>query len=191
MKFVAITGSIGCGKSTLADLLRQLGCLVYNVDGWTRYLYKNDSFNKLILQNFAEANDNGMVNKKILRNIVFNDIKELRKLEKLVHPFLKQKLRKIIRKNSKYNNLVFVDAALIFELGWNKYCDKIIVADVDSDIQKLRVMKRDGISAEDFEKIVDLQIKNCDKVNLGDIVIDTNKSLGLLKVELCKIVGIL
>jgi len=186
MRLIAITGSIGCGKSTLADLLRQIGYLVYNVDGWTRSLYRNENFCKLILNDFPEVNDNGKVNKKFLRKIVFDDTEKLRKLEKIVHPLLKQKLRKIIAKNAKSDELIFIDAALIYELGWDKYCDLIVVADVDCAIQKQRVMNRDGISEDDFEKIVSLQMNNNDKICRGDIVVDTNRSLAQLKIELFK-----
>ena len=186
MRLVAITGSIGCGKSTLADLFRQLGYLVYNVDGWTRNLYKNENFCKLILNDFPEVNDNGKVNKKVLRKIVFDDAEKLKKLEKIVHPLLKQKLRKVIAKNSKSDRLIFIDAALIYELGWDKYCDLVIVADVDYETQKQRVMNRDGISAEDFAKIVALQMDNNDKICRGDAVINTDNSLGKLKIEVFK-----
>ena len=186
MRLIAITGSIGCGKSTLADLLKQLGYLVYNVDGWTRNLYKSESFCKLILNKFPEVDENGKVNKKALRKIVFSDIEKLRKLEKIVHPLLKQKLRKVIYKNSRYDELIFIDAALVYELGWDKYCDLVIVADVDYDVQKQRVINRDGISAEDFEKIVALQMSNSDKVYRGDVVINTGKNLKQLKADLFK-----
>ena len=186
MRLIAITGCIGCGKSTLADLFRQLGYLVYNVDGWTRSLYRNENFCKLILNNFPEVNEKGKINKKFLRKIVFDDANKLKKLEKIVHPLLKQQLRKVIAKNSKFDELVFIDAALIYELEWDKYCDLVIVADVDCDIQKQRVMKRDGISAEDFEKIVTLQMSNDEKVCRGDVVINTNKNLRRLKIELFK-----
>ena len=80
MRLVAITGSIGCGKSTLADLLRKLGYLVYNVDGWTGNLYRNENFCKLILNDFPEVNDNGKVNKKFLRKIVFDDAEKFMSL---------------------------------------------------------------------------------------------------------------
>ena len=82
--------------------------------------------------------------------------------------------------------MIFIDAALIYELEWDKYCDLVIIADVDCDIQKQRVMKRDGISAEDFEKIVTLQMSNDEKVCRGDVVINTNKNLRRLKIELFK-----
>ena len=76
----------------------------------------------------------------------------------------------------------------MFEKGWSKYCDVIILSDVDYETQKQRVMKRDNISAEDFDKINDIQIKNSDKKFLCDIVIDTNKKKNLLKAELIKLI---
>lgn len=189
MKLVAITGSIGCGKSTLANLIKELGYVVYDVDMWTRNLYKKDKFNALILKNFPQVNENGKVNKKLLRNIVFSDKTQLEKLENIIHPILKQKLRQVIKNNADKNEIFFIDAALIFELGWNRYCNCIIVADVDKNIQKQRVMKRDGISEDEYNNIINLQMSNYDKVCRADVVINTNKSLGLLKVELFKVIG--
>ena len=189
MKLVAITGSIGCGKSTLANLIKELGYVVYDVDMWTRNLYKKDKFNALILKNFPQVNENGKVNKKLLRNIVFSDKTQLEKLENIIHPILKQKLRQVIKNNADKNEIFFIDAALIFELGWNLYCNCIIVADVDKNIQKQRVMKRDGISEYEYNNIINLQMSNYDKACRADVVINTNKSLGILKVELFKVIG--
>ena len=188
MKIIAITGSMGCGKSTLAGILHKLGYVVYDIDIWTRVLYKKNNFNKLILSYFPQVNDNGVVNKKLLRNVVFNDINQLRKLENIIHPLLENKLRKIIKTSYKYDDVIFIDAALIFELGWDKYCDLIIVADVNEQIQKQRVMLRDGISEEDFYNITNVQMNNNAKKCLADVVIDTNKSLEKLKMELIEII---
>ena len=76
----------------------------------------------------------------------------------------------------------------MFEAGWDKYCDLVIVADVDYEIQKQRVMKRDGISAADFDKINNIQMDNAKKIELADVVIDTDKPLNLLKTELLCII---
>ena len=73
-------------------------------------------------------------------------------------------------------------------MGWNKYCSSIIVADVDYEIQKQRVMNRDNISASDFDKIVKVQLDNEYKKVLSDYVINTDKKLGVLKVELIKLI---
>lgn len=108
--------------------------------------------------------DKGKVNKRKLRDLVFNDNRELKRLEGLVHPFLEERFFEMIRRNSRYDDVFFIDAALIFELGWDRYCDLVVVADVDYELQKQRVMKRDGITAVDFEKIVAVQMSNREKI---------------------------
>lgn len=189
MKIIAITGSIGCGKSFLANIIRSLGYVVYDADKWVKYLYYRPEFLKVIKQNFPEVFDaNGTFNKRKLRNLVFNNNQELKRLEKLVHPFLKQKLLNVIRKNSQTNRVFFFDAALLFEMKWNIYCQSVILADVDKNIQKQRVMIRDNISAADFEKIVSVQIDNEQKKQFVNAVINTDKTENLLKIELIKII---
>ena len=81
-----------------------------------------------------------------------------------------------------------MEVALLFEMGWDKYCSSIIVADVDKKIQKQRVMDRDNITSEDFDKIVKVQLNNDYKKVLSDYVINTDKTLGLLKIELINLI---
>ena len=184
MKLIAVTGSIGCGKTTLANLIRKMGFCVFDADGWVRRLYYQKNFIKVIAQHFPSVIENEKVNKRALRNIVFNDNQQLKLLESIIHPFLKQTLKNLKRKNAFYEDLFFLDVALLFEMGWEKYCDLVIVADVDYETQKKRVMKRDNISAEDFDKINNVQLNNEHKKILADVVIDTNKPLNMLKAEL-------
>ncbi|MDD4556021.1 MAG: dephospho-CoA kinase [Alphaproteobacteria bacterium] len=189
MKLVAITGSIGCGKTTIAKIVNKLGFSVYDVDGWVRRLYNKKDFIEVIMKNFPQSVENGKFNKRKLRKVVFNDKKELKKLEDLVHPFLDKTLKYYINKHSKTNYTYFIDVALLFEMGWEKYCDFIIVADVDYEIQKQRVMKRDNVSVEHFEQIVAVQLDNKTKKELADVVIDTNTTSNLLKLEIINIIN--
>ena len=189
MKIIAITGSIGCGKTFLANIIRGLGYVVYDADKWVKYLYYRQAFLNVIKQNFPKVfDDYGSFNKRKLRNLVFNNTNELKPLEKIVHPFLKQKLLNIIHKNAEKDCVLFFDAALLIEMKWNIYCQTVILADVDKDIQKQRVMARDNISAEDFEKIVSVQMDNEQKKKFADVIINTDKSENLLKVELINII---
>lgn len=189
MKIIAITGSIGCGKTFLANIIRSLGYVVYDADKWVKYLYYRQAFLNVIKQSFPKVFDNdGSFNKRKLRNLVFNNTNELKRLEKIVHPFLKQKLLNIIHKNAEKDCLLFFDAALLIEMKWNIYCQAVILADVDKNIQKQRVMARDNVSAEDFEKIVSVQMDNEQKKKFADVVINTDKSKALLKVELINII---
>jgi dephospho-CoA kinase len=189
MLLVGITGSIGCGKTTLAKIVKKLGYAVLDIDGWVRKIYYNKDFLKVLGQAFPGAVQNGVADKRYLRKLVFNDKTQLERLESLIYPFLNAQIRRLIQKHAQKNTIFFLDAALLFEKKWDKYCDFIILADVEYEIQKQRVMKRDNVSAEDFDSINDIQIKNEDKKHKVDKVIDTNKSLNLLKVELIDVLN--
>ncbi len=184
MKLIAVTGSIGCGKTTLSNLIRKMGFCVFDADGWVRRLYYQKDFIKVIAQHFPSVMEQGKVNKRALRNIVFSDAQQRKLLESLIHPFLKLTLKNLKRKNAFFDDLFFLDVALLFEMGWEKYCDLVIVADVDYETQKKRVMKRDNISAEDFDKINNVQLNNEHKKALADVVINTNQPLNVLKTKL-------
>lgn len=188
MKLVAITGSIGCGKTTIAKVLNGLGYTVFDVDGWVRRLYFQKDFINKVVETFPETSENGVFNKRRLRHLVFDDNKQLKKLEALIHPFLKNKLKEVIRKNAFIEDLFFLDVALLFEMGWDRYCDLILVADVDENVQKQRVMARDKVSAEHFEKINNVQMSQNDKKLLADVIVETDVPLNLLKAELLSII---
>ena len=136
MKLIAVTGSIGCGKTTLSNLIRKMGFCVFDADGWVRRLYYQKDFIKVIAQHFPSVMEQGKVNKRALRNIVFSDAQQRKLLESLIHPFLKLTLKNLKRKNAFFDDLFFLDVALLFEMGWEKYCDLVIVADVDYETQK-------------------------------------------------------
>ena len=190
MKIIGITGSIGCGKTTLANIAQGLGFGVYYADGATRRFYYQKDFIEIIDKNFAGVVVNGKVNKRALRNIVFNDRRELKRLEALVHPLLQKDLKLTIRKNARRAEMLFIDAAILFELGWDKFCDLIILADVDYEIQKKRVMERDKIAAEEFDRINDLQMDNKKKAVLADVIVDTNQPINRLRAEMIEIAEI-
>lgn len=191
MRLVAITGSIGCGKTTISNQLRSLGFVVWDIDGWVKTLYNKKTFLKDIEKVFPQVFKDGVLYKRDLRNLVFNNPKELKKLEDIIHPMLKKQLKQHIRVFAKYEEVVFIDVALLFEMGWDKYCYKIILADVPCEVAKNRVMARDKISAKDFEKINNKQIKNIDKQHLSDIVINTDISENMLRKNLIEIVELL
>lgn len=186
MKIIAITGSIGCGKTYIANLIKSLGYTVFDADKEVANFYKNSEFINLIKTYFSDCFENELLNKRKLRDLVFNDNHKLKKLESIIHPLLKQKLKQKIRKSVNKSNFIFIDAALIFEMNWDIYCDYIILADVDRKIQKQRVMKRDKISADDFEKIVAKQIDNNIKKEKSDLIINTENSDGKIKVLIIK-----
>jgi len=191
MRLIGITGSIGSGKTTLAKIVRDLGYAVYDVDAWVRRIYNNKKFLSELENKFSGSVKNGVADKRYLRKIVFNDSKKLAELESLVYPFLNKMIRRQKLKKAKENYIVFLDIALLFEKGWNKYCDFIILADVDYEIRKKRVMQRDNVSEDGFESIDNVQMSNEAKKELADVVINTDKSLNKLKVEMIKLLDLI
>ena len=190
MKLVAITGSIGCGKTTISDILRSLGYLVYDIDKWVRYLYYRADFLAVIRKKFPEVFVGNVFDKKKLRELVFDNPAKLRELEALIHPFLTQKLRRIIRKRVN-KGIVFVDVALLFELKWDKFCYSVVLADTDYETQKQRVMRRDNISADDFDKINKQQMPREVKKMKADIIIDTGVGKNKLRRNVVELVKVL
>lgn len=185
MKIIAITGSIGCGKTFLSGIVRSLGYPVHDIDKWVKYLYLKPSFLEIIKKNFPETFDEcGNFNKRTLRNLVFNDNRKLKILESIIHPFLKKKLLILIHRYAKKNIVMFLDVALLFEMHWDKYCYGVILADIDRSTQKLRVMRRDNIKEADFERIVSVQLDNEVKKRYCDAVVTTNKPANVLRAEL-------
>ena len=189
MIFVAITGSIGCGKTTVAHILRKLGYLVYDADKWVKVLYFKKDFLCEIQKNFPQVFVNGFFNKKMLRSIVFQNPQQLKILENLIHPFLTKKLRQIIRYR-RNDGIVFFEAPLLFELRWEKFFDCVIVADVDYETQKERVMKRDKISEDEFIRINALQMPRYDKICRADVVIDTGVDINKLRKSVVQMLGV-
>ena len=170
-------------------MIREEGYVVFDVDGWVRRLYYKKDFINRIREVYPETVDGWTVDKRKLRNIVFNDYDQLKKLESMTHPFLRRYLKDVIRRNSGSNKLFFIDVALLFEMNWQIYCDRVIVADVAYEIQKKRVMERDRVNGEDFDKINNVQMKNELKKKLADAVIDTDKPLNLLKLEVINLLA--
>lgn len=184
MKIIGITGSIGCGKTYLANIIKSLGFFVYNPDIWTRRLYNKMDFLDIIYQKFPQVFENKVFNKRKLRNLVFSDNKQLKKLEDIIHPLLKKELKRLINKQAIKEELLFLDVALLMEMGWNKYCDYVIVAYCDKETQIQRVMQRDKVNRDDVIKIISAQTDNKVKIENADYVINTMLSEGVNRIQL-------
>lgn len=182
MKIIGITGAIGCGKTTVANIIRDLGFEVFDADAEVKTIYENPAFLEQLKGVFPRVfHKGGVVDKRLLRNIVFCNQSELLKLENIIEPFLSELFLNKVNSVSARRGWLFIDAALLIEKGWNKYCDKVIGVDADLETQKQRVMTRDNISEKEFFDIYNLQMNNAKKCELVDVVINTQCALPELK----------
>jgi dephospho-CoA kinase len=133
----------------------------------------NDEYvhRKICLHFGMESYVDGKLNTAYLSDIVFNDKDKLAVLENIVHPRVFLKFREIA-KCSCMDQMLVLESAILFDVGWNKFCDKVIWVDAGFHVRKKRVMDRDGISFEDVKGKFFSQANG--KVYVADHVVDNN-----------------
>ena len=180
---IGLTGGIATGKSQSSKIFKELGCYIIDADKLSRTLTTKDSkCLKEIVETFGTdiLNYNGTLNRKKLGQIVFNDKQAKMDLERIIHPHIIKKTNEIIAKKYNKTNII-VDAPLLFEVGLDRVCDKVIVIYARYHIQITRFMKRDNLSKEEAIKRIALQMPIEDKMKLADITIDNSGTLIDLK----------
>jgi len=175
---IGLTGNIGSGKSTVGKILKEKGIAVIEADriGWK--ILERKEIKKEIQDAFEETNKEGKIDRKKLGNIVFSDRRKLEKLNAIVHPLLLQKLKEEIEKRK--DNIIVVNAALIFEWGIEKWFDKIILVTAEKENRIDRLLKN-NLSRKGAIQRINSQMDEREKVKKSDIIIKNNGTLKGLK----------
>ncbi len=147
---VAITGTIGSGKSTITAILREMGKNVISCDEVNAELLTEKDYIKKIAAFFPECIQNGEVNKKILSDMVFSDEEKRKTLNAIAHPAI---FERVVKKATEADGDVFVEVPLLAESGQDKYFDRIWVVYSDERDQLGRIVARDKISLEKAKTI--------------------------------------
>lgn len=190
MLIVGLTGSIGMGKSTIADMFKTLGIKVWNADDAVHEMYKkNGAATALITEEFGNILDkNGGIDRQKLGKIVLANAEKLKILENIVHPLVtKDRMDFIEQAKSNSEKYIIIDVPLLFETNGQANVDKVIVVDCDIETQKARVLSRPNMTEEKFHTILLKQIPNHIKVAKADFVIDTSKTLLQTEEQVLKI----
>lgn len=174
---IVITGTISSGKSSLSDILRKKGYLVIDSDKINAKLLEKDQINyREILSSgaFDEAFEDGIINKKILGEIIFNDPKKRELINKISHKNIISYINKEIE-NSKEKN-VFIEIPLYFQMKEKFPCEYVWLVTANKDVQIKRLMNRDKIDK-------DFAIKKINSQNFllmkekSDLIFDNSTSL--------------
>lgn len=183
-KVYGLTGGIGCGKSTVAQFFREEGIPVICADTISREItQKNQEGLKKIKEHFGKEvlNSDGSLNRKKLADIVFSDEKKRNLLEEILHPLIMKKIHEQINVFSEQGKkLILVEAALIFEEGYEKEFDGVIVVFCTREQQIKRLPK-------EFQKRIETQMPVSEKVKRATSVIDNSGSLDRTKDEVHKL----
>lgn len=184
MIILGLTGSIGCGKSSLSNILRENNIDIIDADIISRKIFEDEKLLNLIFEHFGDCikNKDGSLNRKALGNIVFNDDNKLIELNSLTHPRIKEKIIKeieILKLNNK--EVIVIDAPLLIEGGYLEMVDKLLVITCNDEIQISRIQKRDKCTKEEALSRIKSQMSQEEKVKYADYILDNSKSIEELK----------
>ena len=179
-KIVGLTGGIGSGKSTIAAYFKKRGVPVYIADDEAKKIMNDPEVVKKVQSVFDEnIIENKQLNRKKIAELVFSSPKQLKKLNSIVHPEVKKHFLDWVKKHEKHP-FVIKEAAILFESGTYKDCDKIILVTAPEALKIARVMKRDNVSREQVLERMKNQWSDEKKIPLSDYVIQ-NTDLELAK----------
>ena len=174
---VGLTGSIGMGKSTVANMFKNYGFPVFDADKVVHDLYKKGGAAINTIKNFyPEAVINNTVNREILRSFIVENPDKIGELESLIHPLVGAERDGFLKTNKNKEILVF-DVPLLFETGLNKIMDIVVVVSAPYHIQYERVLSREGMTEKIFKGLLSKQLSDDAKKSKADIVIKTDDSL--------------
>ena len=173
MNIVGLTGGMGTGKTSILNLFKKKNINCFNSDFIAKKLMDNDLKEEIKTLFGSDIYEKGKLNRKKISKIVFNDIKKLNKLNSIVHPAVRKNFRDFIKKNETDKFIVY-ETALLFETGFNRECDSIIL--IISPFKKRieRIMKRDGLLKSEIIRRIDHQLPDKKKVDLSDYIIEND-----------------
>jgi len=174
---IALTGSIGMGKSTVAKMFETAGVPVFDADAVVRKLQgPGGALIERIGELFPGCVRSGTLDRECLAEIVLADRSKLALLEDIVHPTVRDWREAFIEKHSDAPALIF-EIPLLFETGSEKDFDKVIVVSATAEIRRARVLARQGMTPEKLDSMLQRQMPDEEKRRRADFVVDTGKDL--------------
>jgi len=180
---VAITGNIGSGKSTFTKFLFEAGYPVILADDISKEILAGDpEVRKEVINEFgAESYHRNKINKKYIADKIFSDPKKLKKINSILHPRVRKRIDSLLKEYFNTNDIVFVEAALIFESKIEKMYDYVVLITADKNIRMKRSTMNKKISEEDFIKRDNNQMNEDTKKKKADFIFTNDGSISELK----------
>ena len=170
---LGLTGSIGMGKSTTAQMFAELGIPVWDADNAVHKLYSAGGAAVPAIQElYPEAIEHEEVSRPALKRLIQSNENVLGELERIVHPLVATDRENFI--GTSDSDIVLMDIPLLFETNGDKYMDAIACVDIDPETQRERVLQRNTMTEEQFEQILNKQLPNDVKCSQSDFVIQTD-----------------
>ena len=176
---VGLTGGIATGKSTVAKMLRELGCVIIDADVLAREVVEpgEPAYEDIVAAFGSDViQANGSLDRKRLGAIVFADAARRKRLEAMTHPRIRERFARRLQELTEqgFAGLVFFDAAVMIESGNYRNMDRLVVVATDEATQRERLQGRDGIGADEAARRMASQMPVAEKAKLADHVIDNS-----------------
>ncbi|MFA8441656.1 dephospho-CoA kinase [Yoonia sp.] len=169
---LGLTGSIGMGKSTTAQMFRDEGIPVWDADAAVHELYaKGGAAVAPIQAALPDAIVDGAVSRDRLKEMIAEDLSVMGKLEEIVHPLVRQHRAAFL--DTTDGPLLVLDIPLLFETNAQNWLSSVLVVSAPEDVQKERVMARPGMTVDQFARILERQMPDDKKRALADHIIET------------------
>ena len=147
---VGLTGSMGAGKSTAVAMIKKMVIPVFDSDEAVHRLMRDNTEMKAVFyRKYPQSIVNDQVDRSVLSGLIKNRRLDVRELEKIIYPFLERELQAFFARH-RFEPVIVLDVPLLFEAGWNRFCDKVIVVTAPAAILKKRVFERPGMTEEKY-----------------------------------------
>ena len=191
MRVIGITGSLGAGKSTVAEMFADLGAKVLDADeiAHQQITPKGTCFKKIVKVFGKGILTSGRIDRKKVAARVFGDMRQLRALEKIIHPAVRRVIKTKIKQHkvNKRTAVIVIDVPLLFESKLDMCVDLSIVVKANKLKQITRATKELGMSKTDAERRLKTQMPLKQKIRLADMIIDNNGTLTNTKKQVKRI----
>jgi dephospho-CoA kinase len=176
---VGLTGGIGSGKSTIAGAFKRLGVRVIDADQASRAVVEpgSDALSAII-NHFSDDQllIDGQLNRAVLREIIFNNPEQKVWLEELLHPLIGEWITMQIQQPSS-SPYIILESPLLFETDQYKSVNTSLLVDLSPELQKHRASKRDGVTTEQIQAIIDTQMSRERKISVANYIFDNSLTL--------------
>jgi dephospho-CoA kinase len=174
---IAITGSMGSGKSAVCSIIKKAGWPLISADEIVADLYDFDTFTKTRLKDFYgdDVIENQQVNRSVLFSKMMESELEKKRVEALIHPLVEKKILEYFA--SQNSRLLFAEIPLLYESQWQDKFDLVWVVVADDDVRIDRLVSKRKVSKQQALSLMSHQMAQKRKMELADVVIDNNGTL--------------
>ena len=177
MFILGLTGSIGMGKTTTAQLFAEEGVPVHDSDAAVHRLYEGGAV-AAIEQAFPGTTSDGKVDRQKLGATVVSDAAALKRLEEIVHPLVRQSETRFLEQaRARGEKIVLLDIPLLYETGGEQRVNAVVVVTAPSDMQRKRVLTRPGMTPEKLDALLAKQMPDAEKRRRADFIVDSGNGL--------------